>query len=47
MLGAEYKMTSWFSADVMYRVMGVKYLPSGDELKIKLNGLLFGFKFHY
>lgn len=47
MLGAEYKMTSWFSADVMYRIMGVKYLPSGDELKIKLNGLLFGFKFHY
>lgn len=47
MIGGGYQMTDWFALDVVYRVMGVKYEPGSTSFDLKLNGLLFGFKFLY
>lgn len=48
MLGGGYQFTDWFALDAVYRVMGVDYRPhDGEKFQLKLNGLVFGFNFHY
>lgn len=47
MMGGGYQFTPWFELESVYRVLGVDYDKDGGQFELKLNGILFGFKFHY
>lgn len=40
-------MTSWFSTEIVYRIIGVGYQPSGEKIDLEFNCILFGFEIHY
>jgi hypothetical protein len=47
LFGGSDQSTSCFAFYAVYRVMGVDYPKSGNKFEMKLNGVLFGFNFHY
>ncbi len=47
LVGGGYQFTDWFAFDLVYRVMGVNYEPNDTQFKLKLSGLVTGFRFQY